>query len=205
MRQIHKEWKLKELKFLKQHPHLTDKQVGEFLGRTHTGVSAARKRHGMIKPKESGQFKKGGKPWNVNTPFNPGGRSVHTRFKKGNMPANAFRKVGDVFGIIDGTGKVYMFIKLEHHRQYPYGRYVYEQHFGIQLTKDDIIRFKDSDTTNCSIENLMKVTRRESILMNSNRKKAGESLKKTWAVVKTFEDFGLECREYKFRSKKKSA
>lgn len=203
-KQVHRDWKLSEVKFLKQHPHLTDKQVGEILHRSFTSIQAGRRRYGLVKPKDAGQFKKGSTPWNAQLTYNPGGRSVQTRFKKGNIPATAFRQVGDVFEIPDATGKVYKFIKLEHHKQYPFGRYVYEQHNGIKLTKNDVIRYADGNPLNCHIENLHRLTRSESLRLNHNRQKASESLKKTWAVVKTFEDFGIECREYKFRSKKKA-
>ena len=38
------------------------------------------------------QFKKGAKPWNTGTHFCAGGRSIETRFKKGQMSAGALRR-----------------------------------------------------------------------------------------------------------------
>lgn len=199
-----KPWTHPELKKLSQHLHLTDKQLGEMFGRPATAVEAARMRHGLVKSKDQWNWQKGNQPWNKGIKYNAGGKSIDTRFKKGQAPPNAFRNIGDVFTIVDGQGKPYQFIKLKHNRQYPYGRYVWEQHHGQDLLKSEVIRFKDGNPANCSIENILKVSRSENVRMNSNREKASEEMKKTWAVIKTFEDFGL-TPPYKLRSKRKRA
>lgn len=201
---MNKRWTMAEKKLLSTLLHLTDEEISKQIpGTTRIIVQAARKRFNLIKPIESGRFKKNGAPWNKGIAYNAGGRSINTRFKKGQPPPTAFRKFGDVFSIPDGTGKVYMFIKLPENRQYPYGRYVWEQATDEPLTKNDMIRFRDGNPLNCSFGNLEKVSRSQNAIRNANHKKAGEELKKTWAVVKTYEDYGL-TPPYKFRSKRKS-
>jgi hypothetical protein len=197
-----KSWKLTELKFIKHNLHLTDAELAKHFSVNVTTIQGTRRRHRILRDSD-GKFKKSQASWNKGINYNAGGRSVETRFKKGQKPPNSFRNFGDVFQIIDGKDKPYLFIKLPCNRQYPYGRYVYEQQTGIKLTKDEVIRFKDGNTINCAFENLMKVTRRENIIMNSNRVKASQSMKSTWAVVRTFEDFGISC-PYKLKSRRKA-
>ncbi len=197
-----KSWKLTELRFIKDNLHLTDVELAKHFSVKRTTIQGTRRRHRILREGD-GKFQKGSTPFNKGKHYNAGGRSIETRFKKGQKPSNSFRNFGDVFQIIDGKDKPYLFIKLPHNRQYPYGRYVYEQKTGLKLTKDEVIRFRDGNTINCAFENLMKVTRRENIIMNSNRVKASQSMKSTWAVVRTFEDFGISC-PYKLKSRRKA-
>jgi hypothetical protein len=184
--------------------HLTDKEISKrFPGTSAVSIGAARKRFNLLKPIESGRFKATQSPWNKGKSYNAGGRSKDTQFKKGTKPPK-YRQVGEVFSIVDGTGKKYMFIKLENHRQYPYGRYVWEQHTGEELTKDLVIRFKDNNPTNCTFDNLEKLTKGQNAVRNANRPKAAQSLTTTWGCVKAFEDYGL-TPPYKFRSKRKAS
>lgn len=193
-----------EKKLLGTMIHLTDKEIcAKFPGTTSTQIGAARKRFGLLKPIESGRFKSDQTPWNKGKNYNAGGRSVETRFKKGSKPPKC-RRVGEVFTIIDGTGKPYQFIKLATHRQYPYGRYVWEQTTGEKLTKNELITFRDGNPQNCSFDNLQKITKAQNANRNHNRKKAAESLAKTWGIVKAFEGFELKS-PYKFKSKRKAS
>jgi hypothetical protein len=198
-----KSWKLSELKFISNNLHLSDKELADHFSVSESSVDGTRQRHKIFRPTD-GRFKKGKKTWNTGISFNAGGRSIQTRFKKGGTPPNAFRNVGDVFTIIDRNGKPYQFIKLEYHRQYPYGRYLWEQHFGQKMSKGDLIRYKDGNPANCTIENIEKISRKENVLRNTNRRKAGQSLKETWGVVRAFEDYGLKP-PYKLKSKRKTA
>ena len=44
-------------------------------------------------------------------------------------------------------------------------RYIYSQYYGVELTSDDYIIFLDQDKTNFDINNLAKITRRESSII----------------------------------------
>jgi hypothetical protein len=202
-----KSWTLKELKIMREGISTTsDTQFAELFNTTVRKVRAARKRHGILRDKSEWNWQKGNKPFNKGLKqadwMTPEGqeRIKATQFKAG-QAVKPIRPIGTVFSIPDATGKAYMFIKLKHHRQYPYGRYVYEQTHGVKVTKDEVIRFKDGNTQNCDPANLQKVTRGENIRMNSNREKASAALKLTWGVVKTYEDYGI-TPPYKFRSKR---
>jgi hypothetical protein len=195
-------WKTSDLKRIKENIHLTDKAMGEHFGVPTSTVAGCRKRHGLMKGIESGRFKKGQEPTNKGQKMTAEKyrKCSRTMFKKGQTPANAFRKMFDVFAEKE-HGRERLSIKLPHNRHYPYNRYVWEQKTGEKLTAGDVIRFKYGNPLNCEFSNLLKVTRQENIKMNSNRKKAAESLKKVWGSVKAFEDYGL-TPVYKFRSKR---
>ena len=199
---MNKRWTMAEKKLLASMLHLKDKEISQsFPGTTPTSIGAARKRFGLLKPVDAGRFKSDQTPWNKGTSYNAGGKSISTRFKKGSKPPK-YRQIGEVFNIPDATGKVYRFIKLAHHRQYPYGRHIWEQTTGENLARKELIRFRDGNPMNCEFDNLEKITKAQNALRNSNRKKAAESLKTTWGVVKTYEDFGIKS-PYKFKSKRK--
>lgn len=48
-------------------------------------------------------------------------------------------------------------------------RLIYEKYYNVKLTSDDYIIFLDQDRTNFSIDNLMKVTRRESSILANQK------------------------------------
>jgi hypothetical protein len=183
-----KSWKLTELKYLRENLHLTDKKLAEHFGVSDTTITSTRKRHNIFR--QDTQFVKGQTPWNKGIHFFAGGRSVETQFKKGQ--ATARRPIGEVFSIRDATKKTYLFIKTENHRQYPYGRFVWEQTTGEKLNRDEVIRFKDSNQQNCSFDNLQKVTRKENALMNVNRKKAAQTMRgKKIGILKALQEMGF--------------
>lgn len=201
-------WQLKDIRFIRANLHLSDKELAEKYDVTITALKATRRRHNI--PRESdGRFKKGQAAFNKGkkqSDFISPEKLVNVKkgqFKKGQKPSGS-RPLGEVFSISDGTGKVYKFIKLPRHRQYPYGRYLWEQHFGQKLSKNQVVKFIDGNPENCALFNLTVMTRGEVMKNNTNRTKSADSLRKTWGVVKTFEDFGL-TPPYKFRSKRKAS
>lgn len=195
-------WTIKDLNYLKANLHLTDNQLAVALNRDKQSIGNARWRYGLKKQENRGCFKQGFTPWNKGKEYNAGGRSVQTRFKTGHKKPNE-RPLYTVFGQRDAK-RMYLFIKLPHCRNYPYGRYVWEQKTGRRLKPGEVISFRDGNQLNCDFKNLIKVTKAEMAAKNIDREKGADSLRKVWAVVKTFEDFGL-TPPYKFRSKRKSA
>lgn len=187
---------------MKANLHLTDDQLAAKLGRDVRSIKNARWRYRIKKQENRGSFKKGSIPWNKGRAYYAGGRSMQTQFKAGHKKPGE-RPLYTVFERGE-HGKKHLFIKIPGNRHYPYSRYMWETKTGKKLAKNEIIRFKDGNPLNCSFKNLLKMTRAENAEKNINRSKAGETLRKVWAVVKTFEDFGL-TPPYKFKSKRKSA
>jgi len=124
-------------------------------------LSQAMVRRGIIK-NNNGQFKPG------QIPHNKGKKGINgespTRFKKGNRP-HTWRPKGTE--VIDSEG--YHYIKLDDHKHWQVkARWLYEQHHGVKLTRDDIIIHLDNDKANHDIENLYLMRRNVHIAMNKH-------------------------------------
>jgi hypothetical protein len=198
-----KPWMLREVKFIKANLHLTDKQIALFLKRSTSGVQMYRHRHGLLKP-NNGRFHKQQSTWNKGKHYQAGGRSLTTQFKKGQVSHNKKYSIGDVYEMADGKGGRRMYIKLLHNKQYPYAWYVWEQHTSDSMNRREVIVHRDGNLLNCSFSNLEKISRGELTRRTTDPKNKSEGLRKAWAVVRAFEDYGL-TPPYKFRSKKRSA
>lgn len=76
-------WTIKEIKFIKENlDSYSDKEFASMYGVTAKAFSSMRWRNNIMRPKYQYNFRKGHRPWNKGVPFNPGGRSIETRFKK---------------------------------------------------------------------------------------------------------------------------
>lgn len=149
-----------------------------------------------LRSHENGRFCKG------NIPHNKGkrrdewmtdkGKEKHnkTLFKKGGLPPNTEFDGAIKLRNYGGKDKYY-FIRLKKSKWVLYHRYLWEQTNG-EIPKGMLIVFKDRDSTNCTIENLECISMKENLIRNRNRKKAAESMRKTWAIEKMRNDYGLE-------------
>jgi len=196
-------WETSEIRFIKENLQFTDREFGIHFGITPTAIKGLRMRNKIIRPLEQWRFQKGRVPANKGQKMSEEKyqKCFPTMFKKGSPPPNAFRKFGDIYYIPDRTGKIYSFIKLSENRQYPLGRYVWEQKTGEKLSKYDIIRFKNNNQVNCEFDNLIKISRKENLRLNLNREKAAKALKHIWKMVHIYEDTGIKHR-FGFRSKR---
>lgn len=110
------------------------------------------------------RFKPGHTPWNKGYSFDPGGRSVEARFKKGMVPAN-HRPVGSTRTDKDG----YIEIKIAEgmHQWRLLHREVWKKACGEYPPRGMALVFRDGDKQNCSIENLELLTRQQLMARNS--------------------------------------
>src|SRR5690606_8610057 len=106
-----------------------------------------------IKFKNAGYFKKGFTPWNKGKPHK-GGEA--TQFKKGNLPHNT-KFDGCIRVQPDKSGRRYKYIRVAKAKWMPLHRYIWAQVYGDPGT--NVIRFKDGNSMNCDIENLMLISR----------------------------------------------
>ncbi len=90
--------------------------------------------------------------------------SARTRFKKGNLPHNTKRD-GDISIRRDNSGRFYKFIRVAMGKWVHLHRHLWEQEHGA-IPKGMVVRFRDGDTMNCTIDNLELVTRRENMKKN---------------------------------------
>lgn len=147
----------------------TASEIAEHLGRTRAAVKCRVNTIGLRKPEgmaNIGRFVKGGTSWNKGRHFDPGGRSVETRFKPGNRP-HTWNPIGHVRTTADG----YLERKLTDtgctRRDYV-GLHIllWREHHG-EIPRGHAIVFRNGDKTDIRIENLECVTRQELMRRNS--------------------------------------
>ena len=134
----------------------------------------------MQERNNKGQFVKGMTPWNKGKDFNPGGRSVQTRFKKGLKPPKN-QEIGTIAKHKDG----YSFIKLAEHKWQLYQRYVWEKSRHEKLKKNQTVIFLDGDRSNFDPANLAAISRKELAVINhENLMTSGDAeLSKTGVLI----------------------
>ena len=96
-------------------------------------------------------------------------RTSGTRFKKGNVPQNAFDRDGVVTVRTDHkdrNGKQYQWIRLALGRWKQLHVHVWSEKNGA-VPKGHVVAFKDGNTLNAGIENLELITRAENMARNS--------------------------------------
>lgn len=129
-----------------------------------------------LKCADNGCFKKG------NIPINKGTKGLtkanKTSFKKGNIPKNA-KKVGTVSYREDKNGSLYMHIKIAEPRKWQMLHvYIWECKHG-KIPKGHCVIFKDKNTLNTRLDNLMLVSRAELARLNQKYAYIDKSLKET--------------------------
>lgn len=138
------------------------------LNLTKSAISGYCKRHGFNTGR-NGQFKKGTLPWNQGTKgvCKPNSGS----FTKGKQPNN-LKSIGHE-RICKKDGFILVKIAEVNPHTGAFGRYVlkhkyvWEQHHGA-VPEGHVIRFRDGDKMNCSIDNLICVSMAVNLRMNKN-------------------------------------
>jgi hypothetical protein len=191
-----KPWTTKEMRFIKEnYLQMSDKEMAAALDRVHGSIKAFRVRLKLRKPKGYGQFAPGNIPKNKGKSYDPGGDSLLTRFKPGHTPHNTRQDFNITTRYHRRDKKKHLYIRVAKGKWQALHRYIWEQANGPVPAKH-LIMFIDGDTMNCNIENLRCITRAENVLRNTNRKKAGDSIRKHWNYSRTKEIFGLKTSRH---------
>ena len=132
------------------------------------------------KRNSKGQFVKGMTPWNKGKDFNPGGRSVETRFKKGLKPPK-YQEIGAIVKRKDG----YTYIKLAEHKWQLYQRYIWEKYHHKKLKRSQTVLFLDGNRNNFAPDNLMAISRKELAIINHEKllTKGSSDLSRTGILI----------------------
>ncbi len=170
-------WTIEEEEFIRNNYHmLTSAQIASALNRRKLLVKNKIYSMGLRLPativqqrKVNGQFKKGG------TPFNKGLKGVHyspaSEFKKGHLPGNT--KYDGCITIrtdhYNRRAKKYKWIRLSLGKWELLHRVIWQQAYG-KIPKRKILYFKNGDTLDCRLENLMLLTRKEQVLLNGKNR-----------------------------------
>ena len=167
--------------FLKEHERTPRKELTSLFNTkfktkvSYSGLAQKCRKMGLICP-NNGCFKKGAVPANKGTKGLTGANK--TSFKRGNAPHNT-RKVGSVSYRRDKNGSLYMHIKVAEPRKWQMIQvYIWEQLHG-EIPKGHCVIFKDKNTLNPRLDNLMLVSRAELARLNQKYAHIDESLKET--------------------------
>ena len=160
---------------------LSATEIGAIMGRNRAAIRWRATKLGLKKPPEIREalkrrttFQKGQQPWNKGKEFNPGGRSVETRFKKLAHPSQArnYKPIGSLR--INSYNYLERKVTDDHpvpaHRWVPVHRLVWEEAHG-PLPEGHIVRFKKGMRTNVleeiTIDRLECISRRENMQRNT--------------------------------------
>ena len=183
-------WNQDDVEYLIKHfPNSKSQVIADHLGKS---VSSVRDKAYLLGLKKSDQFYKSADSGRINSsrkfdnghrfksghvPFNKGKKAdeylcqtkieklKHTSYKKGELPHNT--KADGVITIRkDSKGRLYKFIRVEQAKWIHLHVYNWMQVHG-PIPKGNCIVFKNYDTMNCDIENLMMISRKENMLRNS--------------------------------------
>lgn len=158
------------------------KALGDKMDRSYTGIMGRLKAMRLEIPADIIQKNKAvGRIKSGHIPFNKGlkqseymtaetiARTKKTRFKKGNIPANAKDRDGVITVRYDHkhrNGKPYKYIRLSLGNWYPYHQYKWEKKYG-KVKRGFCLWFKDGNTLNCTLKNLELITRAENMARNT--------------------------------------
>ncbi len=167
--------------FLKKHETTPRKKLAELFNTKFKkeisikGLGQKCIKIGLVCP-NNGCFKKGSIPANKGTKGLM--KANKTSFSSGNKPMNS-KRVGSVVTRKDKNGNLYMRIKIaEPNKWQMLHVYIYENKHG-KIPKGYCVIFKDKNTLNLRLDNLMLVSRDELARLNQKYAHINESLKET--------------------------
>lgn len=167
--------------FLRKHESTPRKELTKLFNAkfktevSSNGLEQKCRKIGLVCP-NNGCFKKGSIPANKGTKGLT--KRNKTSFDFGNRPMNA-KKVGSVVTRKDKNGSSYMRIKIEEPNKWQMLHvYIYEHKHG-KVPKGYCVIFKDKNTLNTRLDNLMLVSRDELARLNQKYAHIDKSLKET--------------------------
>ena len=170
-------WKPHEKELLKQHySDSTIHELMQMLNKTSGAIYNQAYLHNLKKSAEyeekrrlfdienlrkntTKRFKKGQTPWNKNVKAYMGANA--TSFKKGQLPHNT-RNEGETR--LDKEG--YVLVKIAHKKWIRKHRLIWEQAHG-EIPKGYVIRIKDGNKENYSLDNMQLITQAENMRLNA--------------------------------------
>lgn len=154
-------WTTQEEQLLMElYPNHTNQEIALEIGRSVFAIKNRAVKIGLHKSKvhlesRAGRIEKGATSWNKGAKGLCIKGSEKSWFKKGNKPYN-YKPVGSTRCINKG----YTEIKIADPNRWQFlHRHIWEKAFG-QLSRHEVVVFKDGDKTNIQLDNLEKVTRK---------------------------------------------
>jgi len=183
-----------EISIIKElYPYTPNIEIAKLLGRKARTIGQVARRIGLRKSEQymnkmPGCFKKGMKAWNKGIKGYM--KANKTSFRKGNIPPNRV-PIGTISKRWHKKDKkYYLYIKTGQDNWELLHRYVWRKHKG-DITEGHVITFRDLNSENCQVNNLMLLSRSENMERNRNRGKAKESMRQLWKREKMRAHYGL--------------
>lgn len=167
--------------FLKKHESTPRKELAKLFNAKFrakvsiNGIGQKCRKMGLVCP-NNGCFKKGSIPANKGTKGLT--KANRTSFKPGDIPLNT-KKVGTISTRKDKNGSLYMHIKITEPSKWQMLHvYIWEHKHG-KIPKNHCVIFKDKNTLNTRLDNLMLISRAELARLNQKYSNIDKSLKDT--------------------------
>ena len=144
---------------------------------TKAQVGGFKSKHNILQGTKGGQFQKGQVSWNKGKKMTPEqyAKCSRTMFKKGQQVHN-HKEVGSERISVDG----YIEIKVAEPNHWRLKhRVIYEQHYGIKLSSNDVIIFVDGNRLNLDIDNLERLSRSELVRLNQDGLRGDEAMNRS--------------------------
>lgn len=113
--------------------------------------------------------------------------SPATEFKKGHLPHNTKHNGCIVIRGKKSTGEKYKYIRVAQSNWKLLHRVLWEKHYG-PIPDRSVIRFKNGDSLDVRLENLMLVEKLDNAKLNHNYEKSRETHKRLWREGKMLTD-----------------
>lgn len=169
-----------ETTFIKKNYHkFTNHELAERMGRSESVIQSVRRQYGIANKENLGRFKKGLRPWNFRTKglvvSTPGMR--RSQFKRGHLPCNT-KHDGAITVRLDHpkdrNGRPYKWIRVAVGKWVHLHRWKWEQKHG-PVPRGCVVSFKDGDTMNTNMGNLVLLSMADNLARNMNREKASQA------------------------------
>jgi len=160
-----KKWTDEEDDYLRNYyKYKTNREIAKDLNRTLASIKGRNQFLQLRKSENRGKYKKG------NVPFNKGTKGLmkpnKTSFKKGNIPHNTKYDGCVTIRRDTKTGREYKYIRLSLGVWREYHRQLWEDFIG-PIPPGGVVRFIDGYSLNCSLDNLMLITKKKNLEYNN--------------------------------------
>lgn len=152
------------------YPTHTGPQIAALLGRTLSAVENRRTKLGLSKATNAGCFAAGHTTWNKGTNFSAGGRSIETRFKKGQLTGRAqeiAKPVGSERISKDGYLQRKINNDLPFYKRWRGVHIINWEAINGPLPKGYALVFRDGNKQNTAVENIELIKRSDLMRRNS--------------------------------------
>lgn len=152
---------------------MTDRQIGEALGRNKSAVKNRAHKLGLKKPAgfgNAGCFPKGATPWNKGVHYTAGGRSAETQFKPGvrqGVAVRLYQPIGTERLSKDGYLQRKVNDDMPLQRRWRGVHILLWEAVNGPLPKGHALIFKDGNKRNITLDNIELITRADLMRRNS--------------------------------------